>query len=112
MVYECLSTPTGVLYELVRGSYGYEWKTDGKTAKLMSGTFLTIDDAKFAGMRYCSTLSDDKQRLKYEPTLIEELDMLTKKDDLLNFAEKCNMQVPPALSRPTQIKKMLKDAIS
>lgn len=106
-----MKTPDGVEYWLDNSGYGWQWKTAGSTSKLLGGIFLSIEDAKNAFKGLCSTRSDDKLRLKYEPTPLEELDILTKKDELLGFANKHNIEVPAGLSRPTQIKKMLKASL-
>lgn len=111
MIVETQETPTGAVYTLRKVPYGYQWSTTGTPAKTLSGLFVELNDAKRAFGQYLSVLSDDKQRLKYEPTPEEELDVLTKKHELVAFASKYGIEIPPALSRPTQIKKMLKDAL-
>lgn len=104
-----IETIEGTKYSLVKSSYGFEWTGVGQKSKLLSGTFLNIGDALLASKRYISSLGDDKQRLKYSPTEVEELDILTRKKELLDFAEKHGISVPPALTKPTQIKKMIRD---
>lgn len=106
-----MTTPDGVNYTLDSSGYGWKWTSAGSVPKMIGGVYLSIQDAKNAFISLCSTRNNDKLRLKYEPTLLEELDVLTRKQELLDFAEKNGIHVPAGLSRPTQIKKMLKEAL-
>ena len=111
MIIQTLESPTGALYELHKVPYGYQWVSKGSTSKSLSGLFVELNDALRAADRLKNSFGDEKARLKYEPTPQEELDKLTKKEELLHFAKLHNIEVPPALSRPTQIKKMLKEEL-
>lgn len=98
-------------YEIVQwkttSMYAIRPKAGGRSPKELSGTYTKESIAKQAIKAY------QKVRDKYKPesTPLIELDKLTKKDHLLEFAEIMKIEVPDSMVQPASIKKYLKDKL-
>ena len=97
--------------DMMEGSVMYHWIGSGVNHKLISGAFLCKPDAIAAMRNYEENSLEDRVRPSVESTPLIELDKITKKAPLLEFAEQHAIEVPPALSLPVQIKKMLKSVL-
>jgi len=91
----------GTEYELgYRGSYF--WHRSGATAEALQGRFTRIRDAMDAMHKYNASLA---QEIVYSD---KELEELTKKSELLGYAERNNIEVPSKHKTAGAIKKFLK----
>lgn len=85
----------------------YRWKAhQGSLHSSLDQGFVYRNDAKNAMKHYDKVILD--KGYKDESTTLEKLDILTKKDELVSFAKTQGIDVPPGLTKPTQIKKMIK----
>lgn len=98
-------------YEIVQwkttSMYAIRPKSGGRSPKELSGTYTKESIAKQAIQAYQKT----KQKYKPESTPLIELEKLTKRDHLLEFAEIMNIVVPESMKQPASIKKYLKDEL-
>ena len=98
-------------YEIVRwkttSMYAIRPKAGGRPPKELSGTYTKESIAKEAIAAYQKV----RDRYKPESTPLIELDKLSKKDHLLEFAEIMNVEVPDSMKNPSSIKKFIKEAI-
>lgn len=98
-------------YEIVQwkttSMYAIRPKAGGRPPKELSGTYTKESIAKQAIKAY------QKVRNKYKPesTPLIELDKLTKKTHLLEFAEIMKIEVPESMSQPASIKKFIRDKL-
>lgn len=98
-------------YEIV------QWKTTsmyairpiagGRPPKELSGAYTKRSVAEAAIQAYQKV----KRKYKPESTPLIELEKLTKKDHLLEFAEIVGVEVPESMKQPATIKKFIKEAI-
>jgi hypothetical protein len=82
-------------------------KSGGRPPKELSGTYTKRAIAAAAVKAY----QEAKQRYKPETSPLIELDKLTKRDHLLEFAEIVKIDVPESMKQPASIKKFLKDEL-
>lgn len=98
-------------YEITRykttSMYCIRPKSGGRSPKELSGTYTKESIAKQAIQAYQKI----KQKYKPESTPLIELDKLTKRDHLLEFAEIMNIKVPESMKQPASIKKYLKEEL-
>lgn len=98
-------------YEITRykttSMYCIRPKSGGRPPKELSGTYTKESIAKQAIQAYQKV----KQKYKPESTPLIELEKLTKRDHLLEFAEIMNIVVPESMKQPASIKKYLKDQL-
>tara|TARA_Y100000114_G_scaffold150785_1_gene166667 strand:+ start:125 stop:439 length:315 start_codon:yes stop_codon:yes gene_type:complete len=98
-------------YEVVQwkttSMYAIRPKSGGRSPKELSGTYTKESIAKQAIKAY------QKVRDKYKPETspLIELDKLTKKPHLLEFAEIMKIEVPESMNQPASIKKFIKDKL-
>lgn len=98
-------------YEIVQwkttSMYAIRPKSGGRSPKELSGTYTKESIAKQAIKAY------QRSRDKYKPesTPLIELDKLTKKSHLLEFAEIMKIEVPESMAQPASIKKFLKEKL-
>lgn len=81
----------------------YFWSREGSLPKMLEGKYSSHVEAQSAFNRYNSTLMEETSEVNGE----EELDSLSKKVDLLQWAEKRHIDVPAKLLQPAAIKKFL-----
>ncbi len=103
------STKNGKKYtlRLRDGDYFYRWYGDGELPKLLRGGFLDVAQAERAMKVYLSTV-DAKKALR---TPLTDLEKISKKKDLLEFADKHSISVPDDLKIPSQIKKHIQQEL-
>lgn len=98
-------------YEIVQwkttSMYAIRPKSGGRSPKELSGTYTKEAIARQAIKAY------QKVRDKYKPETspLIELDKLTKKAHLLEFADIMKIEVPESMSQPASIKKFIKDKL-
>lgn len=105
------TTKNGKTYKLqmMEDSILYHWVGSGISHPRISGGFLTKPDAMEAMQQYNDFFLEKKERIEIESTPLIELDKLSKKVDLVEFAKEYDIHVPNALTKPTQIKRLIKD---
>lgn len=98
-------------YEIIRwkntSMYAIRPKAGGRSPKELSGTYTKEGIAKEAIAAY----QEIRDRYKPETSPLIELDKLSKKDHLLEFAEIMKVEVPSSMKNPSSIKKFIKEAI-
>lgn len=94
--------------DMMEGSVLYHWVGSGVNSKAIDGGFLCKPDAVAAMKFYDEHVLQDRKRPSVESTPLIELDKLSKKAPLLEFAAEYGIDVPEALTLPVQIKKMIK----
>jgi len=96
-------------YEIVQwkttSMYAVRPKSGGRPPKELSGAYTKRSVAEAAIQAY------QKIRDKYKPETspLIELEKLSKKDHLLEFAEICSIEVPESMKQPATIKKFIKE---
>jgi hypothetical protein len=105
------TTKNGKTYklEMLENTILYYWKGSGNMHHRISGGYLTKPDAMIAMQQYDDFFLNKKERIEIESTPLIELDKLSKKLDLLEFASQHGIHVPNALTKPVQIKRLIKD---
>ena len=56
-------------------------------------------------------LAENKKNLPFVDKRLQALENLSKKDELLGFAEECDIEIPESAKVPAQIKKIIKDSL-
>lgn len=85
----------------------YRWKrSEGALPANLKQAFVFKGDAINAVMHYDHNI--EKEGYKDESTSLEKLDVLTKGDELRAFAKTHGIEVPAGLTKPMQMKKMIK----
>lgn len=107
MVMNKVVSKTGSEYELLFVEQGYKWKGINVPVR-MQGIFTGPDDALRAFKIYDANLEEKKV---YQSTDLEHLDILTKKSELIEFAEKLGIEVDSELKIATSIKKNIKEQL-
>lgn len=98
-------------YEIVQwkttSMYAIRPRAGGRPPKELSGAYTKEVYARSDLDAYLKKAN----RYKPESTPLIELDKLTKKAHLLEFAEIMKIDVPESMSQPASIKKFLKDSL-
>ena len=94
--------------DMMEGSVLYHWVGSGVNNKAIAGGYLCKTDALAAMKFYNEHVLEGRKRPSVESTPLIELDKLSKKAPLLEFASEYGIEVPDALTLPVQIKKMIK----
>lgn len=94
--------------------YGYKWV--GKSVpKSMQGLWLNPEEAVQASKSFEKELAAKAEHkakhVNAEITDLEQLDILTRKHELLDFAESRGLEVPSDIKQPSKIKKLLKETL-
>lgn len=94
--------------------YGYRWT--GKSVPVrLQGLWLSPIDANNAAIEYQSQITKKAEKkallVNYERTDLEELDILTRKDELLSFANSRGIDVPQDKKNPSSIKAFVKKSL-
>lgn len=101
----------GDKYEITRykttAMYCVRPKSGGRPPKELAGTYTKASIAEQAIKAYQKAAS----RYKPESTPLIELDKLTKKSHLLEFADVMGVDVPEEMTQPASIKKYIKEAL-
>ena len=95
-----IKADNGTEYELGFDGLHY-WHRNGATAKLLQGHFSSSRTAMDAMRKYNVSLT---QSIVYTD---KDLEDLTKKDELLGYAQKANIEVPEKHKTAGAIKKFL-----
>jgi len=82
-------------------------KSGGRPPKELSGTYTKEAIAKQAIRSYTNV----RNRYKPETSPLIELEKLTKKTHLLEFAEMMKIDVPESMAQPASIKKFIKEQL-
>ena len=107
------TTKNGTTYtlDLVPGAVLYKWSGPGAMHKSISGMYLSRVDALADIKFYDEHVLESKKTIDVESTPLIELDKLSKKDHLLEFALEHGIQVPGKCVVPTAIKAFIKEEL-
>lgn len=98
-------------YEIVQhgttSMYAVRPKAGGRPPKELSGAYTKKTVAEQAIAAY----QEIRNKYKPETTPLIELDKLSKRDHLLEFAEIMKVDVPESMKQPATIKKFIKNAL-
>jgi hypothetical protein len=94
--------PSGTEYTLEYDGL-YRWSREGTIAGELKGAFSAPSNALEAFERYCALSAPEKSSVGGS----ESLESLSKKHDLLKWAEEKEVEVPETLKQPSAIKKFL-----
>lgn len=101
-------------YEIVPAGFGSLVKISavkgGRLPQKLSGTFTKEILAEQA-IRLYKNSKPEKKDYTPESTPLIELDKLTKKDMLLEFASIFKIEVPESMKQPASIKKFIKEEL-
>jgi hypothetical protein len=98
-------------FKMRDGEHHYRFFGDGKMPALLSGAYTDHMQGQIAWDRYCLLVEDNKPTPIHLLPLPEQVDALTKKDDLLALAEKNSIAIPEHMVQPKAIKKYLKGQV-
>lgn len=106
------TTKNGKTYQLKMkdGDHFLRWYGDGQLHPLLKGGYTGIKEAESAMNRYLREVDSGKAEKK-EATLLESLEPLEKKVDLIAFADRHRILIPEEFKIPSQIKKYLKTKV-
>lgn len=106
------TTTNGKLYQLKMkdGDHFYRWYGDGQLHPILSGGFTDIRMAEIAMNTYLDKV-DSKKVKKTSDNPLDELKVLSKGDELREFAIAQGIEIPETFTIPSQIKKYLKNQL-
>lgn len=94
--------PKGTKYTLMFNGL-YYWSREGNIAKSLEGTFTSAREAIAQFNRYSASLIPEESQVQGD----EDLEELTKKVDLVKWAEEKGIEIPSSVKQPAAIKKFL-----
>lgn len=104
----------GNTLKLKFNGYGYVWEGPS-VPSCMKGLWTSIPEAELASKSYREGLEEKAERKKeivnWERTPLEELELVSRKAALLEFAEEHGIEVPKDKKSPAAIKSFIKKTL-
>ena len=102
------TTVNGKTYTLKMkdGDHFYRWYGDGVLPKALAGGFTGSHLAQRAMEHYIETVDSKKEVREVDP--LKKLKLISKRDELLEFAAEHSVEVPSEFTVPSQIKKYIR----